>query len=83
MLLTGLFANKTRLELDANMANTDLNVLGLNLGINKTFNDTWSATFMVFSKLASDKIILSNDNLQLAFLSLVTNKKRDDLKWIV
>jgi len=81
VLLTGLFANKTRLELDANMANTDLNVLGLNLGINKTFNDTWSATFMVFSKLASDKIILSNDNLQLAFLSLVTNKKRDDLKW--
>ena len=80
-LLTGLFANKSRLQLDANMSSTDLNVLGLNLGINKVFNNSWSATFMVRSKLASDKIVLSHDNLQVAFLSLVTNKKSDALKW--
>jgi len=81
VLLTGLFANKTQVALDANMPKTDLNVLGLNLGINTSFNDRWSATFMVFSKLASDKIKLSNDNLQMAFLSLFTYKKRDQLQW--
>lgn len=81
VLLTGLFANKTRVRLDANMPKTDLNVLGLNLGINKTFNDRWSATVMVFSKLATDKIEFSNDNLQIALLSLFTNTKRDHLKW--
>lgn len=81
ILLTGLFANKTKVDLDANMPSTDLNVLGLNVGINKTFNENWSATFMVYTKLASDKVILSNDNLQIAFLSLFTNKKREELKW--
>lgn len=80
-LLTGLFANKTKLNLDANMSSSNLNVLGLNLGINKSFNDKWSTTFMVFSKIASDKIKLSNDNLQLAFLSLFTNKKHNNLKY--
>ena len=81
ILLTGLFANKTKVKLDANIPSSNLKVLGLNFGINKTFNDKWSSIFMVFSKIASDKIKLSSDNLQLGFLSLFTNKKRDDLKY--
>lgn len=81
ILLTGLFINKTKVNLDANKSSSNLNVLGLNFGINKFFNDKWSTTFMIFSKIASDKIKLSNDNLQLAFLSLFTNKKRNDLKY--
>lgn len=81
VLLTGLFANKTRVDLDANMANSNLNVIGLNFGINRTFSDKWSATFMAFSKIASDKIKLSNDNFQFGILSLLTNKKREDLKY--
>jgi len=81
ILLTGLFANKTKVKLDANMPSSNLNVLGLNFGINKIFSDKWSVTFMVFAKIASDKIKLSNDNQQLALLSLFTNKKRDDLKY--
>ena len=81
IFITGVFANKTRVKLDANLPSSSLNVLGLNLGINKIFNDKWSATFMTFSKIASDKIKLSDGNFQLAFLSLFTNKKRDDLKY--
>ena len=81
VLLTGLFGNKTSVNLNANMPRTNLNVLGLNLGINKTFNDTWSATFMVFPKIASDQIEFTGDNVQVAFLSLFTKKKRDNLKY--
>jgi len=81
ILLTGLFANKTKVNLDADMPSSNLKVLGLNFGINKSFSDKWSTTFMVFSKIASDKVELSNDNLQLAFLSLFTNKKHNDLKY--
>jgi len=81
ILLTGLFANKTKVNLDANMPSSKLNVLGLNFGVNTTFTDTWSATFMVFSKLASDELKFTNENMQLAFLSLVTKKKRDHLKY--
>jgi len=81
ILLNGLFANKTKVDLDANMNNSSLDVLGLNFGVNRTFDDKWSATFMAFSKLASDKIRLSNNNLQLGFLALLTNKKRNTLKY--
>lgn len=80
-LLTGLFTNKTRVKLDVNLSRSNLNVLGLNIGLNKVFNEKWSGTFMVFPKIASDKIKLSNDNFQLGFLSLFTNKKRHDLKY--
>ena len=80
-LLTGLFTNTTKVKLDANMSPSSLNILGLKIGINKIFNDKWSATFMVFPKIASDEITFSGENLQLAFLSLFTNKRRDDLKY--
>lgn len=81
IFLSGLFANNTSLHIDANMPSVDLNVLGLNLGINKTFTDKWSGTFLVFPKIASEKIEFSNDNFQLALLALITNKKRDNLKY--
>jgi len=81
IVLTGLFANKTIVKLDADMPSSNLNVLGLNFGVNTNFNDTWSATFMVFSKLASDELKFTGENMQLAFLSLFTKKKRDHLKY--
>jgi len=80
VLLTGLAGNRTHLNLDANVPAT-LNVLSLNLGLNRVFNEMWSATFMVFPKIASDEIKLSSDHLQLAFLALLTQKKRDNLKF--
>jgi hypothetical protein len=81
ILLTGLFANKTKVLLDADIPSSNLQVLGMNFGVNKTFSDTWSATFMAFTKIASDKIEFTNDNFQFAFLSLFTNKKSSDLKY--
>ncbi|MCM4173190.1 hypothetical protein DHD32_17065 [Arenibacter sp. TNZ] len=81
ILLTGLVANKTQVKLDADMPRSSLDVLGLNFGVNRTFDDKWSATFMAFSKIASDKIKLSNENFQLGLLSLFTNKKSTDLKY--
>lgn len=81
ILLTGLVANKTQVKLDADMPRSSLDVLGFNFGVNRTFDDKWSATFMAFSKIASDKIKLSNENFQLGLLSLFTNKKSADLKY--
>jgi len=81
ILLTGLTANRSMVDLDADMPSTSLKVLGLNFGINTTINDSWSSTFMAFTRVASDKIKLTNDNLQIGFLSLYTHKKRADLKF--
>lgn len=80
-LLTGFFSNRTKLKLDTNTSNSNLFVLGLHIGVNQVFNEQWSATFMTFTKIASDEISLSKENLQLAVLSLVTQKKREDLKY--
>ncbi len=81
ILLTGFYGNKTSLSLDANAPKTTLNQLRLNIGLNKTFNDKWSATFMLLPKIVSDEVSFSKDNLQLGFISLFTKKKRDDLKY--
>jgi hypothetical protein len=81
ILLTGFFGNRTTLSLDANAPKTTLNQLRLNIGLNKTFNEKWSATFMLLPKIVSDEVSFSNDNIQLGFISLFTKKKRDDLKY--
>jgi hypothetical protein len=80
-ILTGIFTNQTIVSLDSNTSPSKLNVLGLNIGLNTNFSSNWSGTFMTFTKIASDKIKFSNDNMQYALLSLFTNKKRDDLKF--
>ena len=81
VILTSFYGNKTNLKLDYNTSNESLNVIGLGLGINKTFNDKWSSTILVFPKLAADKLSFSGDNMQLGFLALFTNKKRENLKY--
>jgi len=81
VLLTSFYGNKTNLQLDFNTLNESLNVMGLGLGINKTFNEKWSGTFIVFPKLAADKLSFSGDNMQLGFLALITKKRREDLKY--
>jgi len=81
ILLTGFYGNKTNLSLDVNALRTTLNQIRLNIGLNKTFNDKWSATFMVLPKIVSDEISFKKENLQLGFLTLFTKKKRDNLKY--
>lgn len=80
-VLTNLYANKTNVKLDSYSGITDLNVIGLSLGINTTFNKKWSGTFLFFPKLAADNISLSKDNFQFGFLALCTNKRNDNLKF--
>lgn len=83
-LINVTYTNTTKNDFeitDANLPSDNLNVIGLNIGVNRTFNDTWSATFMLFSKLASDATKISSDNHQLALLSLVTKKKCSNLKY--
>ncbi|GAA4953955.1 hypothetical protein GCM10023314_29440 [Algibacter agarivorans] len=81
ILLTGIFANKTKLKLSSDMPYTNLNVLGLKVGVNKTLSDSWSSTFIVYSKFASDITKLSHEHLQVAILSIFTNKKEDNFKY--
>ena len=76
ILLIGLFVNKIRIDLDANVPNSTRYTLELNIGINRTFNAVLSATYMAYPKIAADELKLSSEHLQAGFLSLFTKKKR-------
>ena len=82
VLLTGLYANRTQVELDPDISeNINLNSIGLVLGLNHTYSEKWSATYMVLPKLSSDLNELSGKDFQLGLLSLFNYTKRSDLKY--
>jgi len=82
VLLTGLYANRIQVKLDPELSgNTNLNSIGLVLGLNHTYSEKWSATYMVLPKISSDLNGLSGKDFQLGLLSLFNYTKRPDLKY--
>jgi len=82
VLLTGLYANKIQVKLDPDISgNTNLNTIGLLLGLNHTYSEKWSATYMVLPKISSDLYEFSGKDFQLGLLSLFSYTKRSDLKY--
>jgi len=82
VLLTGLYANRIQVKLDPDISgNTNLNSIGLVLGLNHTYSEKWSATYMVLPKISSDLNELSGKDFQLGLLSLFNYTKRSDLKY--
>ena len=82
VLLTGLYANKIQVKLDPDISgNTDLNSIGLVLGLNHTYSEKWSATYVVLPKISSDLNGLSGKDFQLGLISLFNYKKRSNLNY--
>lgn len=82
VLLTGLYANRIQVKLDPDFSgNTNLNTIGLILGLNHTYSEKWSATYMILPKISSDLNELSGKDFQLGLLSLFNYTKRSDLKY--
>jgi len=82
VLLTGLYANRIQVKLDPDISgDTSLNSIGLVLGINHTYSEKWSATYLVLPKISSDLNELSGKDFQLGLLSLFNYTKRSDLKY--
>lgn len=82
VLLTGLYANRIQVKLDPDFSgNTNLNTIGLVLGLNHTYSEKWSATYMILPKISSDLNELSGKDFQLGLLSLFNYTKRSDLKY--
>lgn len=81
ILLTNIFSNSVRLDLNPNSSSTNLNVLGLQLGLRREFSKTWSGLFLLVPKIASDRFSFSKTNQQLGFISLWTQKKNKNLKY--
>jgi len=82
VLLAGLYANRTQVKLDPDISeDTNLNSIGLVLGLNHTYSDKWSAIYVVLPKISSDLTELSGKDFQLGLLSLFNYTKRSDLKY--
>ena len=82
VFLTGLYANRVQVKLDPNISeNTNLNSLGLVLGLNHTYSEKWSATYVLLPKISSDLNELSGKDFQLSLLSLFNYTKKSNLNY--
>jgi len=82
ILLTGFYADRIRVKLDPELPeNTNLNTIGLVLGLNHTYSEKWSATYLILPKISSDLNKLSGKDFQLGLLALFNYTKRSDLKY--
>jgi len=82
VLLTGLYANRVQVKLDPDIpGNTNLNSIGLVLGLYHTYSEKWSATYMFLPKISSDLNELTGKDFQFGLLSLFNYTKRSNLKY--
>jgi hypothetical protein len=80
VLLTGLYVNRVHVTLDPELSgNTNLNSIGLVLGLNHTYSEKWAATYVVLPKISSDLNGLSGKDFQLGLLSLFNYRKNSNL----
>jgi len=82
VLLTGLYVNRIQVQLDPDISeNTNLNSINLLLGLNQTYSEKWSATYVLLPKISSDLNELSGKDFQLGLLSLFNYTKRSNLNY--
>ncbi len=76
VLLTGFSGNSTLVGLDPALTkDTQLHALGISFGLNRTYSDTWSATYMVLPKISADFSHAFSKGFQLGLLTLISKKK--------
>jgi hypothetical protein len=81
ILLFGLGSNKIDVELiPSPEPATDLYSISLRLGVNKVFSETWSGTFVLIPKMASDLTNGFRKGNQIGALALLTRKKTTRFK---
>lgn len=81
-ILVGGFANRTDLFLDPSLPEISrLYVVGAKIGLNQTYNKIWSATYLLFPKMATDFSSGFRRGFQLGILALISQKKTNKLKY--
>lgn len=82
VLLTGFTGISNRLQLDpASPGALNLYAFSTEIGLIQRFSTTWSATYMVIPKFASDFDESFSRGFQLAFLGLLTRTKSENLNY--
>lgn len=71
VLLTGLTAENTRLNLSEGAIRTGLTMTRLNLGIKYQHSEKWSGTYILLPKIASDFNSLGSNDFQIGALAIV------------
>ena len=82
ILLTGLAANRDRLQLDANLEGlTSLNSLGFQIGLHHKYSKKWAASYILLPKIASGPGALTIKDLQIGVASLHSFIKNKNLTY--
>lgn len=82
ILITGITAGSIEVGLyPSTMPRTTLYSLGLRLGLNTTYSEKWSGTYLLMPKAASDFSSGFSRGKQLGAIGLLTNTKTNRLKY--
>lgn len=71
VLLTGLTAENTRLNLSEGAVRTSLTMTRLNLGIKYQHSEKWSGTYLLLPKIASDFNAIGSNDFQIGALAVL------------
>jgi hypothetical protein len=77
VVLTGLTAENTRLNLASGADRSNLTMTRLNLGVKYTHSEKWSGTYVLLPKLASDFEDVSGNDFQMGALALLGYQKSE------
>jgi len=82
VFIAGINVNRVQVKLDADIpGNKNLNSIGLLLGLNHTYSEKWSATYLLLPKVSSDLNKLTGKDFQMGIVSLFNYKKRSNLNY--
>ena len=81
-IITSFGTNYINLDLSPSQQNnTDLFAINLRLGLNQSYNEKWSATYLLIPKIATDFSKGLRRGFQLGFVALLNNSKSPRLSY--
>ena len=80
VLLTGLTAENTRLNLSEGANRTSLTMTRLNLGIKYQHSEKWSGTYVLLPKIASDFNAIGSNDFQIGALAVLDYQYSESYK---
>ena len=80
VLLTGLTAENTRLNLSKGADRTSLTMTRLNLGFKYQHSEKWSGTYVLLPKIASDFNAIGSNDFQIGALAVLDYQYSESYK---
>lgn len=81
VILTGLFYEQTQAKLYPDQPEQAMNILGLRAGISITHSDTWTGSYILVPKIASDFNSIDGNDFQIGAIALLKYNKQENMNY--